>query len=456
MRLGLLIILLIGAQSLQAQDSLTLRDFLAGVYNNHPLFGTAQLNVDMAQGKLMAARGNFDPKIEYNSLSKQFKGTEYYNHSLTQLKIPVYSGIQVKAGYELNSGYYLNPEQTTPTEGLFFTEISVPLLEGLLINQGRAEVMMHEAMLRQSEHELQLAQNDLVYMISSSYWEFVSASELLRLYTEAVEVAESRFNFVKKTHALGKYAAIDTVEAYMEWQRRLSLLNEKRAAFNYTSYALSNQYWTSDSLQLVAFKPSWKHIFRVDSINNMANNVQVSMHPAVRKVDEKLAAVSIDRTLQRQNILPDLTLSYKPLTQGGQSLQYSSENFTWGASFSMPLFFRKELGKLKAAESKVDQVLYERMFKIQTLSNDIQAHKNAMINWQNAMITQRKNVESAERMLEAEKRKLQLGSASIFMVNYRERYLLESKEELIKARKEYNKAQSAYLNKLGIDVLSYL
>ncbi|MFY0673559.1 MAG: TolC family protein [Bacteroidia bacterium] len=456
MRLVFLLISTLVFGTLSAQDSLTLKDFLSGVYNNHPLFGSAALNVDMAQGKLMAARGNFDPKIEYNSLSKEFKGTNYYNHSLTQLKIPVYSGIQVKAGYELNSGYYLNPELTTPTEGLFFTEISVPLLEGLLINQGRAEVMMQQAKLKQSEHELQLAQNDLVYMISSAYWEFVASNELLGLYTEAVKVAENRFDFVKKTYGLGKYAAIDTVEAYMEWQRRLSLLNEKRAAYNYTSYALSNQNWTSDSLELVKFNPSWQHVFRVDSINNMASQVQVSRHPAVMKIDEKLSAVSIDRTLQRQNILPDLTLRYKPLTQGGQGLQYSSENFTWGASFSMPLFFRKELGKLKATESKVDQVLYERMFKVQTLSNDIQAYKNAMENWQNAMIAQRLNVLSAERMLDAEKRKLELGSASIFMVNYRERYLLEAQEKLIKARKEFNKAQSAYLNKLGIDILSYL
>ncbi len=439
-----------------AQQTLTLKDFLKTVHQNHPLFNSAELNVDMATGKLKAARGNFDPKIEYSSSSKDFKATDYYNHSITQLKIPVYSGIEIKAGYELNSGYYLNPELTTPTEGLYFTEISVPVLKGLLLNQARAEVNINEALLRQSEFELQLAQNDLVYSISASYWEFKASKDLLDLYTNAVDVAQDRFNFVKKSFVLGKYAAIDTVEAYMEWQRRQSLLNEKRAAFNFTSYALSNQYWLNENLEYVDFSASWDHLFVSDTLFSLASKVKVNTHPAIRKIDEKLSAATVDQNLQKQNLLPELTLKYKPLTQGGESLKYSSENFTWGASFKMPLFYRKELGKLKVANSKVDQILYERMFKVQTLTNDINAYQLAVLNWQNALAAQKQNVEAAQKMLEAEKRKLELGSATIFMINYRERYLLEAQEKLIKAQKEYNKAQSAYINKLGIDVLSFL
>ncbi|MGB0428909.1 MAG: TolC family protein [Bacteroidia bacterium] len=456
MKKAFAILFVICSWAAQGQETLTLKDFLNSVYQNHPLFSAADLNVDMATGKLRSARGNFDPKIEYSTSTKNFKETEYYNHSLTQLKIPVYSGIQIKTGYELNAGYYLNPELTTPTEGLLFTEISIPVLRGLLINQGRAEVKMQQAKLRQSKQELRLAQNDLVYMISTSYWEYKSASELLKLYADAVEVALNRFNFVKKSFEFGKYAAIDTVEAHMEWQRRLSLLNEKRAALNYASFALSNQYWQSEQLQLVDFNASWNHIFIEDSLFALASNVTVSSHPAIVKVDEKLAAATVDQSLQKQNILPELTLRYKPLTQGGESLKYSSENFTWGATFQMPLFFRKEMGKLKVANSKVDQVLYERMYKVQSLSNDINAYQKAVVNWKQALAAQQQNVNAAQRMLSAEKRKLELGSATIFMINYRERYLLESQEKLIKAKKEYNKVQSAYLNKLGIDVLSYL
>lgn len=453
-KINLLFLCFIFVFAAKAQDSLTLKVFLESVYQNHPLFNSAEQNIDIAAGKLRSARGNFDPKIQYNSTEKTFNGSDYFNHNLVQLKVPIYSGIELKTGYELNTGKYLNPEMTTPAEGLLFTEISAPLLKGLLLNQGRAEVMIQQALFEQSLFEWQLAQNDLVYLISSAYWEYQSANELLLLYQNAVEVAKNRLSFVKRTSALGKYATIDTVEAYMEWQRRLSLLNEKRAAFNYTSYALSNQYWLNDSLQRVNFTPSWTHVVATDSLTALTNNMKVSRHPAIRQIDQKITAATIDKNLQKQNLLPELTLRYKPLATGGESMQYSSENFTWGATFQMPLFFRKETGKLKAADGKLDQLQYDRLFKVKSLSNDISAYQEAMFNWQEAVKAQKKNVKAAKRMLEAEKRKLELGSATIFMVNYRERYLLESQEKLIKAQKEFNKAQSAYLNKLGVDVLA--
>jgi len=298
-----------------------------------------------------------------------------------------------------------------------------------------------------------LAQNDLAYLISSAYWEYRAAFEQLQLYQEAVEVAASRLSFVKRSYVLGKYAAIDTVEAYMEWQRRMGILNENKATYTYSSYALSNQFWRSDSLSRVGFIPSGQHILPIDSVLAMANRIKVYQHPAIRQIDQKIAATHVDKNLQKQNILPELTLRYKPLTSGGESLQYSSENITWGATFQMPLLFRKEMGKYRAAEGKMDQLEFERMFKIQSLSNDLRSYKEAILYWKEAVVAQQENVEAAQLMLNAEKRKLELGNATIFMVNYRERYFLDSRVKLIKAQKEYSKAQSAFLNKLGVDIV---
>jgi len=439
-----------------AQDSLSLSGFLQVVHTNHPLFEAARLNVDMASGKLMAARGKFDPTIEVYTSEKTFNGSDYFDHNIAQLKIPVYSGIELKTGYELNTGKYLNPELTTPAEGLYYTEIAVPVLRNLLINQGRAEVLMQEAMLEQSEYELRLAQNNLIYHISSVYWEYQAAYELLKLYRDAIGVAQNRFDFVKRSYSLGKYAAIDTVEAYMEWQRRLALLNETEVNYALNSYALSNQYWLSDSLSDVSFNPLNNPLLHLDSMVALTEVLMVGEHPAIRQIDQKIATAAIKSNLQKQQLLPDLTLRYKPLTAGGESLRYSSENFTWGATFSMPLFLRKERGKLVEANSKLDQLQYERLYKVQGLSNDIRAQKESLLKWQDAVAAQRQNVLAAQRMLEAERRKLQLGSATIFMVNYRERYYLDAQEKLIKTQKEFNKAQSAYLNKLGVDVFQLI
>ncbi|MBI1182677.1 hypothetical protein GC194_00290 [bacterium] len=442
--------------ALGAQDSLSLADFLKRVYQHHPLLSAASENVAMAAGKLKSARGVFDPKVEWSSNEKNYNGTKYYNTNLMQLKIPVYSGIEIKTGYELNTGYYLNPQENTPVGGLLYTEFSVPVLRNLVLNQGRAEVQMRQAYLQQSQYELQLAKNELTYYISTAYWEYKAAFDLFALYDDAVQVAQNRLTFVKKAYQLGKYAAIDTVEAYMEWQRRRSLLKQIEAEFIYNQYALSNQFWQRDSLLLATFKPLNHHLLPFDTMRNISNRVAIETHPAIQQINYKITSAGIDKKLQLQSLLPELTLKYKPLVSANAGMQYSNENITWGATFQMPLYLRKEMGKVQTAEAKYDQLGFEKLYKISSLSNDIKSYEQAMLQLYAAVQHQQKFVAAAQTMLNAEKRKLELGNTSIFMINYRERYLLEATEKLIKTTKDFNKAQTAYLNKLGIDIYSLL
>jgi hypothetical protein len=57
-----------------------------------------------------------------------------------QFKNPTWYGIEIKAGFDQNEGYYLNPENTVPNAGLTSLGISVPLGQGLFINQRMADL----------------------------------------------------------------------------------------------------------------------------------------------------------------------------------------------------------------------------------------------------------------------------------------------------------------------------
>jgi hypothetical protein len=78
-------------------------------------------------------------KIEVDFDKKQFKDTEYYSILNSSFKIPTWYGIEIKAGFDQNEGYYLNPENTVPNAGLTSLGISVPLGQGLFINQRMAD-----------------------------------------------------------------------------------------------------------------------------------------------------------------------------------------------------------------------------------------------------------------------------------------------------------------------------
>lgn len=126
-------------------------EFLGYVKKYHPLVKSAQLEINMAQANLMMARGGFDPKIEADFDQKQFKGKEYYSVFNSSFKIPTWYGIEVKAGFDNSEGIFVNPENTLPNQGLTSLGITVPVGQGLLINQRMAD-------LRKAKIQMQLSQ----------------------------------------------------------------------------------------------------------------------------------------------------------------------------------------------------------------------------------------------------------------------------------------------------------
>src|SRR6478609_5855892 len=121
-------------------EQFTYNEFLGYVKKFHPMVKNANLEVSKSQANLMTARGAFDPKIEVDYDKKQFKDKEYYSILNSSFKIPTWYGIELKASFDDNQGYYLNPQNTTPSAGLTSFGISVPLGQGLFINQRMADI----------------------------------------------------------------------------------------------------------------------------------------------------------------------------------------------------------------------------------------------------------------------------------------------------------------------------
>ena len=151
----LLFLLLFVGINLQGQNlvskEFTYNEFIGYVKKYHPLVKNANLEINKAQANLMIARGGFDPKIEVDFSKKQFKNNEYYSILNSSFKIPTWYGIDIKAGFDNSEGIYLNPDNTLPNKGLTSLGISIPLGQGLFINERMAD-------LRKAKIQLQLSQ----------------------------------------------------------------------------------------------------------------------------------------------------------------------------------------------------------------------------------------------------------------------------------------------------------
>ena len=177
MKKFLLIFLLYGT-FLQAQNTTAVspsnefsyNEFLGYVKKYHPLVKNADLEITRAQANLMMARGGFDPKIEVDFDKKQFKDKEYYSILNSSFKIPTWYGIEVKAGFDNSEGIYLNPQNTLPNQGLTSFGISVPLGQGLLINQRMADVRKAKMQVQLSQAERKLEAIAVLYDASVAYF----------------------------------------------------------------------------------------------------------------------------------------------------------------------------------------------------------------------------------------------------------------------------------------------
>jgi outer membrane protein TolC len=191
----------------------TYNEYLGYVKKYHPLVKNANLEINKAQANLMMARGGFDPKIEVDFSQKKFKDKEYYSILNSSFKIPTWYGIEIKAGFDNNEGIYLNPENTTPNQGLTSLGISVPLGQGLFINQRMADVRKAKIQMQWSQAERKLQAIAVLYDASQAYFNWKKNFSEVKLYQEYYKNAQIRFKGIQTLIQQGDKPAIDSIEA---------------------------------------------------------------------------------------------------------------------------------------------------------------------------------------------------------------------------------------------------
>ena len=234
MRILLLCLLLAVNTYGQTQSDIgvmSLEEYLGWVKQYHPVAKQADLRITEAQAKLLKARGAFDPKIEIGWNNKEFGEKEYYNILNSSFKIPTWFGVELKAGFDRNSGEFLNPQNNVPENGLYKAGISVPLGQGLFINQRMAGLKQAKILQDLNEAERQLQINNVLYQASLAYFDWYVAYREVELFENTLAQAQIRFNGIKKRALTGDLPSIDTLEAgIIQKNRALSLERAKLKA----------------------------------------------------------------------------------------------------------------------------------------------------------------------------------------------------------------------------------
>lgn len=427
--------------------------FIRLVLAQHPMARQAALRPELADAGVRSARGGFDPVATANYNAKTFKGTDYYDLLDVGLKVPTWFGADLLGGLENNGGDLLDPQSTTPADGLIKAGIEVPLGQGLLIDQRRATLRRAQAFQRALEGERRQMLNQLLLSALSDHTDWVAAYEALRVNEEALRVSEVRFTAVKSSWIGGDRPAIDTLEAFLQLQDRRMRVEQARLSYRNAGLRLSNHLWDAGRRPLEldpATLPDSTDLASPGAIimGDAVLDSVIVMHPLLAQAQARIDQLEIDRRLRSEFLKPELDVKYLWLgnaaavrTETGTGLL--GDGHQVGVGFRMPLLLRRERGELSLARLRIADADLGLERDRLVIRNRIRERLNEIVTLREQTDLAGRMVVNALRMLRGENQRFEAGESFLFLVNAREVTWLESRMRLIELEGRLRKTHFA-------------
>ncbi len=436
---------------------MTFKEFLGYVKRHHPVAKQGELLLDEGQATLLRARGGFDPKIEADYATKEFKGTEYYDELDAVFKIPTYYGVEFKAAVERNQGDFINPRDNVPVDGLYSAGVSVHLAQGLLINERMATLQQAKLFRQQSLAERDLVVNQILFDASVAYFEWWRAAKEATIYRKFNDNAQLRLKSIIRSYRTGERARIDTVEASIAAQSRALSYEQSLLQLRNSRLELSNFIWLNDipvELKENIF-PERELLGQVDAtleiLGMSLDGFNVQNHPKLLSMNLKIDQLDVDRRLKANKLLPKLTADYNFITpEWNNANTITNANYKAGVSFSIPIFLRKERGDLQLAKFKLANARYDLISQELRIQTKVNSVFNDLESFQKQQGIIDGIVDSSGQMLDAEERRFELGDSSLFLVNTREANLIQDNLKQLDISLKWLKAKAKLFNSIAV------
>jgi outer membrane protein TolC len=419
-------------------------EFLGYVKKYHPLVKSANLEIGFAQANLMMARGGFDPKIEVDFEQKKFKDSEYYSLLNSSFKIPTWYGIEIKAGFDNSEGVFLNPENTMPNQGLTSLGISVPIGQGLFINQRMADLRMAKIQLKLSQAQQRLSAIAVLYDASIAYFNWKRNYNEVKMYETFLSNANIRYRGISILIREGDRPAIDSVEAGIIVRNRELSLEDSKLKLAKAKLDLSNYLWIENNIPLELQDDIFpeekllltiKETLRTNEL--MMANPSIANHPKINALENKIQMLDVERKLKANMLLPKIDLGYSYLSEPSAFSDYKFQDYKIGLNFYFPLFLRKERGSLKISKFKLQEAQFDLDFERVQLTNKINAQQTEISSLEKQKSLIDDLVKDNQTMLKSEERLFTFGESSIFLINTRENNLVTAQISQLSIENRY-------------------
>ena len=444
MQLKLFIFLLVYAcfagVAIGQDKTLNIENTLDIVRRYHPVIKQSFLQNEMSKNDLLATKSVFDPSFQMNTEEKTFDNKLYYRFNNTELKIPLWYGIDIKAGTENNIGERIDPSLTINNSA--FVGVSLEPFRGILVDKRNSIVKQAKNFVELTKNEQLLVVNDLLLETTSAYWNWVNAYYINTILIRSVQNNKERYDVVKKSYFSGDRAAIDTTEALTQLQTFEIMQNQAALDLQKARLELSNYFWTANGmpyeleeeiLPLSNFELNKISNIELGRLEELVDQA-MQTHPKIKMTNNKSTILDIEKRLKTIELFPSLKLNYNALENNLSRISSNfntSNNTKYGVTLTMPLFQRQARGELAKTKNKIDELDWNIKYITLEIENKVRG-SFAEFNALKQQVKTNEGILSANKLLfDTENIKFQIGESSLFLINNRELKFIETEQKQI-------------------------
>jgi len=325
-----------------------------------------------------------------------------------------------------------------------------PLLKGFWIDTNRAAILTVKKTIQYDELGFRLAVMTNINQTEDAYYELIYSFDNLEVQKQAVQLAAQLVDENKKRVQAGTLTVLDVAQSQSQLATaQAALLSAQKGVMtneNILKSLITDQYRQIFDTQLT---PSDKLL----SIPEMFD-VQMSWQTALAKRPDILQAkvnidrLDINRRFQRNQLFPELDLTGSYGRTGltglpGTDYDIPANRYTtysYGVLFSVPLSNKAARNNYKSAKALIKQAeLAYRATEQSLLINVENTIESARSDFEEIR-ADREAREYAEQALNAEQKKLAVGTSTLFIVLQLQNNLTATRSAEIRSLANYNEA----------------
>jgi outer membrane protein TolC len=434
--------------------------------------------VQTAKDVLLRALGVFDPTFQGSFNSTRQNSPEYSQlgggpPTLNQLSQN--TQLQFTQNYETGTNFQASFTSFKTTSNstffffspAFFTSLSFtftqPLLKGAGLFVNRAPIVIGQRGISQARANFEAEVNDLLLQVVSDYWNVIQAREDLAVQHESLGEAQKSYDHDKRALELGALPPLDIYRSESQVaSRRVSVIQAEYALKQQENQLRRDLGADIDpniralDLNLTEKPDPGAALMSIDIPT--ALDKALNYRPELESMRQQLASDETNIRVARNGLEPSLALQGGYTTSGlnaiasngnfeagsygssvSQLFGFGFPTYSFGVTLSYPIRNRQAQAAMGDALSTKRQDLYaERRLHeqiTQNVTNAVHQLEQSKLSMEAAKVA----LDYAQKTLEAEQHKYELGAETVFFV-------LEAQTELTQAEQNVLQAQVGYQN----------